>query len=129
MSAPEGSTADSAGSSQPDDVDVSEVFARVRAEVSRSTRYGSAPDDPASAWAAARSAAERFAAVTADRPLVRRPGLRGALEHGLKSVLRKLMRWYVEPVAAEQRAFNDALLQLLDELAERVRRLERDDRA
>jgi hypothetical protein len=31
-----------------------------------------------------------------------------------------LMRWYVEPLAAEQRSFNLAILTLVDELAERV---------
>ena len=29
------------------------------------------------------------------------------------------MRWYVEPLAAEQRGFNDAALKLLDDLSER----------
>jgi hypothetical protein len=38
----------------------------------------------------------------------------------VKRVLRKLMRWYVEPVAAQQRAFNLTVLSLVDELAERV---------
>lgn len=47
----------------------------------------------------------------------------------MKRALRKLMRWYVEPLAAEQRSFNRAILTLVDELAERahadVSRLER----
>jgi hypothetical protein len=30
------------------------------------------------------------------------------------------MRWYVEPLAAEQRSFNAAILNLVDELAEQV---------
>jgi hypothetical protein len=34
------------------------------------------------------------------------------------------MRWYVEPVAAQQRSFNLAVLTLVDELAAEVRRLE-----
>jgi hypothetical protein len=38
----------------------------------------------------------------------------------VKSVLRKLMRWYVEPVAAHQRTFNVAVLSVVDELAERT---------
>lgn len=37
----------------------------------------------------------------------------------VKRLLRKLMRWYVEPVAAHQRSFNLAVLNLVDELAER----------
>ena len=35
------------------------------------------------------------------------------------------MRWYVEPLAAQQRSFNLTVLQLVDELAERVEALER----
>ena len=31
---------------------------------------------------------------------------------------RKFMRWYVEPVAAQQRSFNLAVLGLVDELRE-----------
>jgi hypothetical protein len=34
------------------------------------------------------------------------------------------MRWYVEPAMADQRAFNDALLKLIDDLDERISRLE-----
>jgi hypothetical protein len=43
------------------------------------------------------------------------------------------MRWYVEPVASQQRSFNLAVLGLVDELAQRVEvdasRLERRIRA
>ena len=42
----------------------------------------------------------------------------------VKSVLRRLMRWYVEPAFADQRAFNDAVLKLIDDLDERITRLE-----
>jgi hypothetical protein len=55
--------------------------------------------------------------------------VRGLVFAPIKRVLRKLMRWYVEPVAAHQRTFNSASLALVDELAERtaaeVARLER----
>ena len=34
------------------------------------------------------------------------------------------MRWYVEPPLADQRAFNDAVLKLIDDLDERIERLE-----
>ena len=34
------------------------------------------------------------------------------------------MRWYVEPALADQRAFNDAVLKLIDDLDERVTRLQ-----
>ena len=43
----------------------------------------------------------------------------------VKRVLRKLMRWYVEPAFSEQRIVNDALLRLVDELSRRVDELER----
>jgi hypothetical protein len=42
----------------------------------------------------------------------------------VKGVLRRLMRWYVEPALADQRAFNDAVLKLIDDLDERIKRLE-----
>ena len=42
-----------------------------------------------------------------DRVHARRP---------VKAVVRKLTRWYVEPVFADQRAYNAALLRLVDEL-------------
>jgi hypothetical protein len=35
------------------------------------------------------------------------------------------MRWYVEPPFADQRAFNNATLKLIDDLDERIRRLEK----
>jgi uncharacterized protein YlxW (UPF0749 family) len=42
----------------------------------------------------------------------------------VKAVLRKLMRWYVEPLAYDQRSFNAALLRLVDDLQEQVDRLQ-----
>ena len=42
----------------------------------------------------------------------------------LKLFLRRFMRWYVEPAFADQRAFNDAVLKLIDDLDERIARLE-----
>ena len=72
-----------------------------------------------------RGLAERFWAVSADKPLERRPGAKGRLAHAAKRVLRKLMRWYIEPALAEQRIVNDALLRLVDDLARRVDELER----
>jgi hypothetical protein len=58
--------------------------------------------------------------VSAERPFLESPGSRGRVR-GLalrlpKSVLRRLMRWYVEPPFADQRRFNAAVLRLLDEL-------------
>ncbi|HLG09050.1 MAG TPA: hypothetical protein VI409_10330 [Gaiellaceae bacterium] len=42
----------------------------------------------------------------------------------VKAALRKLMRWYVEPLAYDQRSFNAASLRLIDDLSEQVDRLE-----
>jgi hypothetical protein len=72
----------------------------------------------------ARALAERFWPVTAEKPLQRRPGPKGWLAFQVKRVLRKSMRWYVEPALADQRSFNDAVLKLYDDLDERLTRLE-----
>src|SRR5262249_56205076 len=58
--------------------------------------------------------------VSGERPIRRRPGVRGFFAYGLKKALRPFLRWYVEPLAAEQRSYNDALLKLVDELSERA---------
>jgi hypothetical protein len=77
---------------------------------------------------ASRARAERAWAVTTERPFEQPPtrhrGLQAYLVVPVKRVLRKLMRWYVEPVAAQQRSFNLAVLTLVDELSQDVRRLE-----
>jgi hypothetical protein len=95
--------------------DVDRVYQELKRAIDRDAR------DPA----AMRGLAERFWAVSADKPLVRRPGLKGRVAFVVKRVLRKLMRWYVEPAFAEQRIVNDALLRLVDDLARRVDELER----
>ena len=65
---------------------------------------------------AARDEAERLWPVSADRSLRLRPGVRGGVGTPVKAVLRKLMRWYVEPLAYDQRSFNAAALRLIDDL-------------
>jgi hypothetical protein len=95
--------------------DVDRVYEELKRAIDRDSR------DPATM----RGLAERFWAVSADKPLQRRPGPRGWLAYRVKAALRKLMRWYVEPAFAEQRIVNDALLRLVDELARRVDELER----
>ena len=68
--------------------------------------------------------AEQFSHVTLDRPLLYKPGswgrIRGTLLAPVKLVLRKLMRWYVEPAFAQQRDFNASALVALEQLGERV---------
>ena len=94
---------------------VDAVYARLRAAVDRGSRD----------LASTRGLAERFWPVSADKPLERRPGAKGRLAFQVKRVLRKTMRWYVEPAFADQRIVNDALLRLVDDLSRRVDELER----
>jgi SAM-dependent methyltransferase len=109
--------------SAPAEVDLDSVIARLREEVSKAGTLGATDGDPLRAdRLAARAQADRFWLVTAERPLERRPGLKRAVLHPVKVVLRKLMRFYVEPLAAEQRAFNDASLKLADALSEELDR-------
>jgi hypothetical protein len=95
--------------------DVDRVYEELRRAIDRDAR------DPATM----RGLAERFWPVSADKPLERRPGAKGWVAYRVKLVLRKLMRWYVEPAFSEQRIVNDALLRLVDELSRRVDELER----
>ena len=108
--------AEGAGVSDEQELDVAAVYARLVQEV-----RGTGPalgGDPARTRVrlSIRDQAERLWPVSAERPLVGKGG-------PVKAVLRRLMRWYVEPMAADQRAFNDAALRLIDDLSERVDRL------
>lgn len=96
-------------------VSVDEVYERLRSALDRDKRDA----------ASVRGLAERFWPVTADKPLDRRPGPAGFVALQVKRVLRRAMRWYVEPALAEQRIVNDALLRLVDDLQRRVDELER----
>ncbi|MDQ3122049.1 MAG: hypothetical protein M3Q59_05885 [Actinomycetota bacterium] len=112
------------GESSGDSVDVDELFQRLREEVRRS---GSDPGGAAPSEGdreAARAEAERLWPVSADRSLRLRPGVRGGVGTPVKGVLRKLMRWYVEPLAYDQRSFNAASLRLIDDLQRQVDQLE-----
>jgi SAM-dependent methyltransferase len=104
---------------QAEPVPVDRIIDRLQDELRRSRRV-----DGASPRLAARAEAERLAQVSADRPFLYKPGLAGRIRGyvliPIKWVLRKLMRWYVEPVAADQRAFNSSVLALVDLLTERV---------
>jgi SAM-dependent methyltransferase len=121
MPAEEQETAPTAGISPPEEVDVAALFARLKEEV----RHAPGLDvsngfNRGLVRTRLRSVAERWWPVSAERPLERRPGVRGAVLYPVKKVLRRLMRFYVEPFAADQRAFNDAALKLVDELFEEV---------
>jgi hypothetical protein len=119
----DGKNGDLAGISSTDQVDVAALLEQLKEEVRRSGAAAGAPGSGEDRHAA-RAEAERLWPVSADRPLRLRPGFRGGVGTPVKAVLRRLMRWYVEPVAYDQRSFNAAALRLIDDLEERVRKLE-----
>jgi hypothetical protein len=106
----------------PEHTDVAALFARLKEEVRGSGRR--LRDDPTKTQIrlSVRDQAERLWPVSAERPLTSSTALRGGALRPVKQVLRRLMRWYVEPLAADQRAFNDAVLKLIDDLEDRVDR-------
>jgi O-antigen chain-terminating methyltransferase len=111
MSGPEAKSPAPAGISAPDEIDVADLFERLREELRRGAGAG---DSAAADFAATRALAERFWPVTGEREA-------GGGPKGLvKRVLRKLMRWYVEPLAADQRVYNSSVLKLVDALSERA---------
>jgi SAM-dependent methyltransferase len=116
---PEPKTGAGAGISADVGVDVNALVQALREELAGGGN-GSAPDR--GRLLAARHRAERLWAVTADRPLERRPGPKGWIAYPVKRLLRPFLRWYVEPLAAEQRMFNDVLLKLVDGLSDRIDR-------
>ena len=105
------------------DSEVAAIFERLREELlADPTAQGG--DDVHRRWVAARDDAERRWWVSAERPYAHGPGLggraRGLLVLPLKAVMKRLMRWYIQPFAADQREFNGAALRLLDQLHDRV---------
>src|SRR3954453_21783702 len=111
MSGPEAKNPAPAGTSAPGDLDVADLLQRLREELRRGAGSGGGSG---SEFAATRALAERFWPVTAEREAGGGPkGL-------LKRMLRKLMRWYVEPLAADQRVYNSSVLKLVDALSERA---------
>lgn len=106
------------------DSDVAALFERLKEEVRRSGSASGADGSWPEGRRASRDEAERLWPVSADRSLQLRPGFRGALGTPVKAVLRKLMRWYVEPLAYDQRSFNAAVLRLVDDLQAQIEHLE-----
>ena len=102
-------------------VDVAALVAQLREELAG----GKNGDAGRGQLLAARHRAERLWGVSADRPLVRRPGVKGWVALPVKKVLRPLLRWYVEPLAHEQRMFNDVVLKMVDGILEEIDRGER----
>jgi SAM-dependent methyltransferase len=108
---PEQENVVAAGVSESTEPDVAELFERLRDELRRGPSDGTGTG---SNLAATRALAERFWPVTAERDVG------GGPKGFTKRVLRKLMRWYLEPLAADQRMFNDSVLKLLDGLSTRA---------
>ena len=104
-------------------VDVAALYEQLKAEVRGSAAALDAgiPADRR-VRLAARAQAERLWPVSTDRSLVFRPGVRGAVARPVKQMLRKLMRWYVEPLAVDQKGYNEALLKLVDDISEALDR-------
>ena len=123
MSEQSGENGDHAGISSSGDADVAALFEQLKQEVRRSGAAPGEVGDPDDRQAA-RAEAERLWPVSADRNLRLRPGVRGGAGTPVKAVLRKLMRWYVEPLAYDQRSFNAAVLRLVDDLDTRIAQLE-----
>jgi len=113
-------SAAAAGHSASEPVDVKALFESLREEVRRSGADPGGSHGDAADRRAARAEAERLWPVSADRSLRLRPGVRGGIGTPVKAVLRKAMRWYVEPLAYDQRSFNAAVLRLVDDLQEQV---------
>ena len=111
MSGPEAKNPAPAGISSSEEIDVAALFERLSEELRRGAGAGASP---AAEFASTRALAERFWPVTAEREAG------GGIKGLAKRVLRKLMRWYVEPLAADQRVFNDSVLKLVDALSERA---------
>jgi SAM-dependent methyltransferase len=104
------------------EADFEAIRARLQAEAERAD--GRLSEDPDDRFSLRRDEAERLWSVSAERPFLYRAGAwgraRGLMLVPAKSSLRKLMRWYVEPLALEQRRFNAAVLKLVDALSERA---------
>jgi hypothetical protein len=105
--------------------EIAAIFARLRDEVRNRPAEAGTRGVGSAAYPreGARLRAEQTWSVSAERPFQNPPDqgvVRRYLAGPVKRVLRKLMRWYVEPLAAEQRSFNLAILTLVDDLAERV---------
>jgi SAM-dependent methyltransferase len=111
MSGPEAKNPAPAGISSPSEIDVAALYERLSEELRRGAVKG---DSKAAQIKSTRALAERFWPVSAERDAG------GGPKGIVKRFLRKLMRWYVEPLAADQRVFNDSVLKLVDALSERA---------
>jgi SAM-dependent methyltransferase len=99
------------------DVDVVALFEQIQAELRGVAGQEADAEPSATRRAELRLAAERWWSVSAERPIPNRGGPVGAVIVVVKKVLKRLMRWYVDPLAHDQRTFNDAALKLVDDIS------------
>jgi hypothetical protein len=104
----------------PEDDEAAALFSRLREAAYRRPAVGAREPGPS----IARDEAERAWPVSVDRPFLEASGglsrARGIALRPLKAVLRRSIRWYIEPALADQRRFNAAVLELLDDLRRRI---------
>jgi hypothetical protein len=105
------------------DFDVAALVAQLEDEIRRTGPRHRSGTAASTVRVNARAAADRLWPVSVDRHIGGRGGAVGALYRPVKLGLRKLMRWYVEPAFEDQRAYNDALLRLVDDLYDELDRL------
>jgi hypothetical protein len=112
-----------------DEAELDAIVHRLHQEVKATRRDEDGAAGGSSTELRTRRELDRTWAVTAERPYLYKSGrwgrVRGTLLIPPKAVMRRLMRWYVEPLASDQRAFNAGTLRLTDELVERLADLER----
>jgi O-antigen chain-terminating methyltransferase len=99
------------------EVDVTALFEQIQAELRGVAAQDGDAAPSATRRADLRLAAERWWSVSAERPIPRRNGPLGLPVVIVKKSLKKLMRWYVDPLAHDQRTFNDAALKLVDDIS------------
>jgi len=110
-----------AGVSDGETVNVPALFAQLRDELRHAPGLDVSEEvDRGLVRQRLRTVAETQWAVTADRPLEQRRGIVGGVRQAIKKALRRLMRWYVEPLAVSQRSFNGITLKLVDEVFEEM---------
>ena len=98
-------------------MDVVALFEQIQAELRGVAGQEADAAPSATRRAELRLAAERWWSVSAERPIPDRAGRSGRSIVLVKKVLKRLMRWYVDPLAHDQRTFNDAALKLVDDIS------------
>jgi hypothetical protein len=111
-------------------IDVAAVVAEVEAEVERRRAAGEYPEDLIERLRAEfhivsdDDAPEELAVIDAVRPIRSDRSLIGPTIVFAKRVVRRLLAWYVQPIAADQTSFNLSLLRDLRNIERRLARVE-----